>query len=178
MIFVTAFRPISFVLIMMTKKEIKKNVKLKKSGGWWKLKAITCCCTVVVMPSSFSYHPPSGQCSGNEVQRVSQVILHSSGVYVCVYMCIYPYTSPLEYTIPFYKNVVNDMPNFVVPSFLCFPHLWILILTIMCWLIQLQTRCQEHTKLRLIFLMHFIVSLISIVVLFLNHGVFFFFCIY
>lgn len=43
------------------------------------------------------------------MQRVSQVILHSSGVYVCVYMCIYPYASPLEYTIPF-KNV---------------PHVWL-----------------------------------------------------
>lgn len=72
---------------------------IKRGGG--KLKAIRCCCTVVVMPSSFFYHPPSGQCSGNEVQRVSQVILHSGGVYVCVYMCIYPYASPLDYAIPF-----------------------------------------------------------------------------
>lgn len=45
-----------------------------------------CCRHAMVI----SYHPPSGQCSGNEVQRVSQVILHSGGVYVCVYMCIYP----------------------------------------------------------------------------------------
>lgn len=142
-------------------------------GGWWKLKAIWCCCTVVVMPSSFWYHPPSGQCSGNEVQRVSQVILHSSGVYVCVYMCIYPYASPLEYTIPFYKNV--PYVRLCRPLFsLFFPHLWILILTIMCWLIQLKTRCQEHTKLRLMFLMSnaFSVSLIPIV-FFWNHGVVF-----
>lgn len=73
-----------FVLLML----------IKRGGG--KLKAIRCCCTVVVMPLSFFYHPPSGQCSGNEVQRVSQVILHSGGVYVCVYMCIYPYASPLD----------------------------------------------------------------------------------
>lgn len=45
-----------------------------------------CCRHAIII----SYHPPSGQCSGNEVQRVSQVILHSGGVYVCVYMCIYP----------------------------------------------------------------------------------------
>lgn len=36
-----------------------------------------------------SYHQPSGQCSGNEVQGVSQVILHSGGVHVCVYICVY-----------------------------------------------------------------------------------------
>lgn len=76
-------------------------------GGGGKLKAIRCCCTVVVMPCHFGffYHPPSGQCSGNEVQRVSQVILHSGGVYVCVYMCIYPYASPLDYAIPFSLTV-------------------------------------------------------------------------
>lgn len=56
-----------------------------------------CCRHAIVI----LYHPPSGQCSGNEVQRVSQVILHSGGVYVCVYMCIYPYASPLDYAIPF-----------------------------------------------------------------------------
>lgn len=46
-------------------------------------------------------YPASGQCSGNEVQRVSQVIFHSGGVYVCVYICIYPYASPLDFVIPF-----------------------------------------------------------------------------
>lgn len=60
-------------------------------------KLLYCCRHAIVI----LYHPPSGQCSGNEVQRVSQVILHSGGVYVCVYMCIYPYASPLDYAIPF-----------------------------------------------------------------------------
>lgn len=152
------FCPVSFLLIMMikNKKQKTKIMKAKKKkwvGCWWKLKAIRCCCTVVVTPSSFWFHPPSGQCSGNEVQRVSQVILHSSGVYVCVYMCIYPYASPLEYTIPF-KNAPHVWLCRPLLSLLFVPpHLWILILTIMCWLIQLKTRCQEHTKLRLIFLM-------------------------
>lgn len=71
-------------------------------GGWeTKGHQMLLYCCRHAMSFCFFYHPPSGQCSGNEVQRVSQVILHSGGVYVCVYMCIYPYASPLDYAIPF-----------------------------------------------------------------------------
>ena len=77
-----------FVLLML----IKRGVETKG-----RQMLLYCCRHAIVI----LYHPPSGQCSGNEVQRVSQVILHSGGVYVCVYMCIYPYASPLDYAIPF-----------------------------------------------------------------------------
>lgn len=75
------------------------TTNVDKWGG--KLKAIRCCCTVVVFPSIFFFffffnHPSSGQCSGNEVQRVSQVILHSGAVHVCIYVYKYSYTSPLD----------------------------------------------------------------------------------
>lgn len=104
------------------------TANVDKKGGW-KLKGrqmlLYCCRHAIVI----LYHPPSGQCSGNEVQRVSQVILHSGGVYVCVYMCIYPYASPLDYAIPFSLTKISlsclSSPSF---SFL----LWILILSIMC----------------------------------------------
>ena len=108
----------------------------------WKLKArqtlLYCCCHAIII----LYHPPSGQCSGNEVQRVSQVILHSGGVYVCVYMCIYPYASPLDYAIPFSLTKISfSYPVLSSPLFSF--QLWILILSIkMCWFIHLKTRCQ------------------------------------
>lgn len=74
-----------------------------------------CCRHAIVI----LYHPPSGQCSGNEVQRVSQVILHSGGVYVCVYMCIYPYASPLDYAIPFSLTKISlSCPILSSPLFL------------------------------------------------------------
>lgn len=62
-----------------------------------------CFCHAIII----LYHPPSGQCAGNEVQRVSQVILHSGGVYVCVYMCIYPYASPLDHAIPISLTTIS-----------------------------------------------------------------------
>lgn len=76
-----------FVLLML----IKRGVETK---GHQML--LYCCRHAIVI----FYHPPSGQCSGNEVQRVSQVILHSGGVYVCVYMCIYIHTH-LHLIMPF-----------------------------------------------------------------------------
>lgn len=119
-----------FVLLMLIKKKGGVETKGRQM-------LLYCCCHAIII----LYHPPSGQCSGNEVQRVSQVILHSGGVYVCVYMCIYPYASPLDYAIPFSltKNIPL-MSDSVVPSFSFL--LWILILSIMCWFIQLKTRCQ------------------------------------
>lgn len=74
-------------------------------------------------------------------------------VFMYVYTCIYPYASPLEYTIPFYKFVPLVRLCRLFFSLFFFLTCGTLILNIMCWLIQLKTRCQEHTKLRLIFLM-------------------------
>lgn len=62
-----------------------------------------CCVHVVVI----SYHQPSGQCNGNEVQRVSQVILHSGGVHVCVCVTC-PCSSPLYESIP--VSLLKDIP--------------------------------------------------------------------
>lgn len=79
---------ICFILLMLINK--KNKWKNNKGRDWGRGGGGGCCCTVVVMLSSFLYHPPSGQCSGNEVQRVSQVILQFWWcLCVCVYMCIY-----------------------------------------------------------------------------------------
>ncbi len=118
-----------FVLLML----IKGGVETKG-----RQMLLYCCLHAIVI----LYHPPSGQCSGNEVQRVSQVILHYGGVYVCVYMCIYPYSTHLHLIMPFQFHWQKH-PSHVR---LCRPLfsflLWILILSIMCWFIHLKTRCQ------------------------------------
>lgn len=129
-----------FVLLML----IKRGVETK---GCQML--LYCCRHAIVI----LYHPPSGQCSGNEVQRVSQVILHSGGVYVCVYMCIYPYASPLDYAIPFSLTKISLSCPILSSSLFFSAVAFDSEYNVLVHPPYGKMSVKEHTKLRLIFLM-------------------------